>query len=98
MRSPAREILYLEGYLFDPEDARAAFAKGGGVARGADRSIALSLSDAFVVERHRGGLPSFIDAEVDVLFANEAEAQALFESATWTSGLAALRGRVRSPP
>ena len=46
-------VLYLEGYLFDPPEARRAFAKAAGLARGAGRTIALSLSDAFVVERHR---------------------------------------------
>jgi sugar/nucleoside kinase (ribokinase family) len=89
------EILYLEGYLFDPDDARRAFAKGAAIARGAGRSIALTLSDPFVVERHRVGLRAFIDAEVDVLLANEAEAKALFEHADLTDTLEALRGRVR---
>jgi sugar/nucleoside kinase (ribokinase family) len=88
------QILYLEGYLFDPEDARAAFGKAAAAARAADRAIALSLSDAFVVERHREGLLSFIDAEVDVLFANEAEVESLFQT-DFESGLAALRGRVK---
>ncbi|MGH7023094.1 MAG: adenosine kinase [Caulobacteraceae bacterium] len=88
------EILYLEGYLFDPEEARAAFAKAAATARAAGRVIALSLSDAFVVERHRAALLDFIDADVDVLFANEAEVGALFES-DFETGLAALRGRVK---
>jgi sugar/nucleoside kinase (ribokinase family) len=88
------KILYLEGYLFDPEDARAAFGKAAAAARAADRTIALSLSDAFVVERHREALLSFIDAEVDVLFANEAEVEALFECG-FDSALTALRGRVK---
>ncbi len=87
-------ILYLEGYLFDPEDARAAFGKAAAAARAADRTIAFSLSDAFVVERHREELLSFIDTEVDVLFANEAEIEALFQS-DFETGLAALQGRVK---
>lgn len=87
--------LYLEGYLFDPEDARAAFAKAAHVARAAGRSIALSLSDAFVVERHRAALLDFIDAEVDVLFANEAEMTALFETSDFDAALAGIRGRVK---
>jgi sugar/nucleoside kinase (ribokinase family) len=89
------ETLYLEGYLFDPEEARRAFAKAAAIARDAGRSIALSLSDPFVVERHRSGLLAFIDAEVDVLLANEAEAGALFETADLEAALEALRGRVR---
>jgi sugar/nucleoside kinase (ribokinase family) len=89
------EILYLEGYLFDPPEARAAFAKAAAAARAADRRIALSLSDAFVVERHRAELLSFIDAEVDLLFANEAEVTALFET-DFASALGHLRGRVKT--
>jgi sugar/nucleoside kinase (ribokinase family) len=87
--------LYLEGYLFDPDEARRAFAKAAAIARGAGRSIALSLSDPFVVERHRAGLLAFIDAEVDVLLANEAEAGALFHTTDLDAALEALRGRVR---
>src|SRR5258708_4944229 len=89
------ETLYLEGYLFDPDEARRAFAKAAAISRGAGRSIALSLSDPFVVERHRAGLLAFIDAEVDVLLANEAEAGALFETTDLDTTLEALRGRVR---
>ena len=89
------QVLYLEGYLFDPEEARAAFGKAAHVARAAGRSIALSLSDAFVVERHRAALLDFIDAEVDVLFANESELAALFETSDFNAALAHVRGRVR---
>jgi sugar/nucleoside kinase (ribokinase family) len=89
------EVLYLEGYLFDPDEARAAYGKAAHVARAAGRSIALSLSDAFVVERHRAALLDFIDAEVDVLFANEAEVTALFETDDLDAALARVRGRVR---
>jgi len=88
------EILYLEGYLFDPEEARAAFAKAAATARAASRTIALSLSDAFVVERHRAALLAFIDAEVDLLFANEAEVCALFQT-DFEAAVAAARGRVK---
>ena len=89
------ESLYLEGYLFDPDEARRAFGKAAAIARGAGRSIALTLSDPFVVERHRAALLAFIDAEVDVLLANAAEAEALFETASLDAALEALRGRVR---
>ena len=88
-------VLYLEGYLFDPDEARAAFAKAAHVARAAGRSIALTLSDAFVVERHRAALLEFIDAEVDVLFANESEITALFETRDFDVALTGIRGRVK---
>lgn len=76
----AAKIVYLEGYLFDAEAARRAFAKAAGLAHGSGRKIALTLSDSFVVERHRGGLKGFIEAQVDLLFANEAELLALYET------------------
>jgi len=76
----ASKIVYLEGYLFDPEEARRAFAKAAGLARAAGRQIALTLSDSFVVDRHRGALMEFIEDQVDILFANEAEITALFET------------------
>jgi len=76
----ASKIVYLEGYLFDAEAARRAFAKAAGLAHGAGRKIALTLSDSFVVERHRGGLKGFIETQVDLLFANEAELLALYET------------------
>src|SRR4051812_26996046 len=76
----AAKIVYLEGYLFDAEAARRAFAKAAAVAHGSGRKIALTLSDSFVVERHRGGLKGFIESQVDLLFANEAELLALYET------------------
>jgi sugar/nucleoside kinase (ribokinase family) len=76
----ASKIVYLEGYLFDAEAARRAFAKAAALAHGAGRRIALTLSDSFVVERHRGGLLGFIESQVDLLFANESELLALFET------------------
>jgi sugar/nucleoside kinase (ribokinase family) len=76
----ASAIVYLEGYLFDAEAARRAFAKAAALAHGAGRKIALTLSDSFVVERHRAGLLGFIETQVDLLFANEAELLALFET------------------
>jgi sugar/nucleoside kinase (ribokinase family) len=76
----ASKIVYLEGYLFDAEAARRAFAKAAAFAHGAGRKIALTLSDSFVVERHRGGLLGFIESQVDLLFANEAELLALYET------------------
>jgi sugar/nucleoside kinase (ribokinase family) len=89
------KIVYLEGYLFDAEAARRAFAKAAGLAHGAGRMIALTLSDGFVVERHRAGLMGFIENQVDLLFANETEICALFETDDFDSALAALRPHVK---
>ena len=72
-------ILYLEGYLFDPPAAQAAFAEAAKVARSFGRQTALSLSDAFCVDRHREGFRRLIKSGVDILFANEAEVCSLYE-------------------
>jgi len=89
------EIVYLEGYLFDPPEARRAFAKAAGLARASGRTIALSLSDSFVVDRHRAGLLAFIEAEVDLLFANEAEITSLFETTDFEQAARAAQSLTR---
>jgi len=76
----AAAIVYLEGYLFNGGSAQGAFAKAAALAHGSDRKIALTLSDTFVVNMHRGALLGFIETQVDLLFANEAELCALFET------------------
>jgi sugar/nucleoside kinase (ribokinase family) len=87
-------IVFLEGYLFDPQEARRAFAKAAGLARAAGRKIALSLSDAFVVERHRHALLAFIEQQVDILLANESEITALYEVSGFEDAIRATQGRV----
>jgi sugar/nucleoside kinase (ribokinase family) len=89
------KIIYLEGYLFDPSEARRAFAKAAGIARASERLIALTLSDSFVVHRHREALLGFIDSEVDILLANEAELTALFETTSFETAVRSLRGRAK---
>ncbi|WP_334160720.1 adenosine kinase [Phenylobacterium sp.] len=91
----AAKIVYLEGYLFDAEAARRAFAKAAALAHGSGRMIALTLSDSFVVERHRGALLGFIEGQVDLLFANEAELKSLFETDSFDEAAEALRQRVK---
>ncbi len=90
----AAATVYLEGYLFDAPQARLAFAKAAALAHGAGRKIALTLCDAFVVERHREALIAFIDAQVDILFANEAEISALFQTDDFAAASRAIKGRV----
>ena len=90
----AAKIVYLEGYLFDAEPARRAFAKAAGHARAAGRKIAITLSDGFVVERHREGLLAFMETQVDLVFGNEGEVAALFQTADFDQALEALRGKV----
>ncbi len=74
------KITYLEGYLFDPQEAKAAFHKAAHIAASAGRKVALSLSDGFCVDRHRAEFRALIVGGVDILFANEAEICALYET------------------
>jgi fructokinase len=73
-------IVYLEGYLFDPPAAQAAFRAAARTAHDAGRRVALTLSDPFCVNRHRDAFRRFVREETDILFANEAEVLALYET------------------
>lgn len=86
-------ITYLEGYLFDPPQAKEAFVVASELAHKASRKVALSLSDPFCVNRHRADFQAFVEDHVDILFANEEEAKALYESATFEDAVAALKGQ-----
>ena len=86
-------VLYLEGYLFDPPAAQAAFRAAARAARKAGRQVALSLSDAFCVDRHRDAFRALL-ADVDILFANEAELCSLYETNALEDALDAVRGEV----
>jgi sugar/nucleoside kinase (ribokinase family) len=76
-------IVYLEGYLFDRPEAKAAFREAAVIAAKAGRQVALSLSDAFCVDRHRAEFMSLIRASVDILFANEAEITSLYQTSSF---------------
>lgn len=76
----AAQITYLEGYIFDRPHAKEALRRAAAVARGAGRRVALSLSDSFCVQRHREEFLDFIQADVDILFANEAEITSLYQT------------------
>lgn len=76
----ASAIVYLEGYLFDPAPARAAFEAAAAAAHASGRKVAITLSDSFVVHRWRAELLQFIEASADIVLANEAELAALFET------------------
>jgi len=73
-------VTYLEGYLFDPPAAQAAFRAAAAAAHAAGRQVALSLSDPFCVNRHRAAFRDLVAGHVDILFANEAEITALYEA------------------
>jgi sugar/nucleoside kinase (ribokinase family) len=89
-------ITYLEGYLWDPPHAKEAFRKAAEVAHGAQRLVALSLSDAFCVDRWRDEFLHLLRAgTVDLLFCNEAELHSLYQTADFDTAVAALRAVAR---
>jgi sugar/nucleoside kinase (ribokinase family) len=90
----AARITYLEGYLFDPPRAQAAFRAAAASAHEAGRQVALTLSDPFCVSRHRAAFRELVAGEIDILFANEAEICALYETDDFEAAAAAVRGDV----
>lgn len=88
----AAKILYMEGYLWDPQNAKDAFLKAAKIAHGANRIVALTLSDAFCVDRYRREFLELIkNGTVDLLFANEAELKSLYETGDFDAALMELR-------
>lgn len=89
-------ITYMEGYLWDPQDAKDAFLKAAGIAHAAGRRVAITLSDSFCVDRYRA---EFLDlmrsGVVDTLFANEYELRALYETSDFATSLDLVRKDVR---
>ena len=88
----AAKIVYLEGYLWDPKNAKEAFVKASQIAHEAGREVALTLSDSFCVDRYR---EEFLDLmkkrTVDVVFANEAELHSLYQTSDFDAALKQLR-------
>ena len=88
----AAAITYLEGYLWDPKDAKEAFRKAAKIAHDAGRAVALTLSDSFCVDRYRGEFQVLLrERVVDLVFANESELKSLYETADFDTALAALK-------
>lgn len=90
----ASAITYLEGYLFDPPAAKDAFRKAATIARGAGRKVALTLSDSFCVHRYKDEFKQLIAEHIDILFANEAEIEALYGSRDIAAAADDLAGQV----
>ena len=89
----ASSIVYLEGYLWDPANAKEAFLKASKIAHDNGRSVALTLSDAFCVGRYRDEFLDLIrTGTVDLVFANEAELASLYQTEDFDKALAQLRG------
>jgi len=85
------KVTYLEGYLFDKPEAKAAFYEAAKIARAAGRKVALSLSDAFCVDRHRDDFLELVRGGVDILFANETEITSLYQMNSFDDAAGAVR-------
>ena len=89
----AAAITYLEGYLWDPPEAKEAFRRAAAIAHAAGRKVSLTLSDPFCVDRFRSEFLGLMrDGTIDILFANDSELRSLYETASLDAALAALAG------
>lgn len=85
-------VTYIEGYLWDTANAKAAIRKAMKIAHEHGRKIAFTLSDVFCVDRHREEFLALIESEVDILFANEAELKSLYKIDDVDAALKKIRG------
>ena len=91
----ASKMVYLEGYLWDPKSAKEAFVKASTIAHDAGREVALTLSDAFCVDRYRDEFLALMrDGTVDIVFANESELHSLYMTSDFDTALKQLRNDV----
>lgn len=91
----AAKVTYLEGYLWDPPEAKEAFRKAAELAHKAGGMVALTLSDAFCVDRHRDDFLDLVLNHVDILFANEVEIVSLYQAAGFDEALQQVRGHCK---
>lgn len=87
----AGAVLYLEGYLYDQPEAKVAFRAAAEIAHQHNRQVSLTLSDSFCVDRHRADFRALISDKIDILFGNEAELLALYETDTFEFAVTQLR-------
>lgn len=88
-------ILYLEGYLWDPEEPRSAMRRAIEVARGAGRKVAFTASESFVIDRHGDDFRALMDeGKIDILFVNEHELASLTGERDFEAGVAKVAAKV----
>jgi sugar/nucleoside kinase (ribokinase family) len=88
----AAAITYLEGYLWDPPEAKKAFRRAAAIAHDAGRKVSITLSDAFCVDRYRAEFLDLIRTRtVDILFANDSELKSLYMTSSLDAAVAAVR-------
>jgi sugar/nucleoside kinase (ribokinase family) len=88
-------ILYLEGYLWDPEEPRRAMRRAIEVARQAGRKVAFTASESFVIDRHGDDFRALInEGQIDILFVNEHELATLTGEKDFEAGVASLKDKL----
>ena len=91
-KAKGAKVTYFEGYLWDPPRAKEAIRLTAGHAHAAGREVSMTLSDSFCVDRYRD---EFLDlmrtGTVDIVFANESELKALYQTSSFEAGLEAIR-------
>ena len=90
----ASKILYIEGYQWDLPETKKAIVSACETAKRSGGKVALTLSDPFVVERHRNDLFDLVNQHVDIIFANEIEIKTLFRLNSFDEAVEAIEGRV----
>lgn len=85
-------IIYIEGYLWDAEEAKKAIRSSIATAKQLKKKVAFTLSDTFCVHRHRKEFLELIYSDIDILFANEAEIKALYETEDFESAVNLVKG------
>lgn len=90
----ASKVLYIEGYQWDLPETKKAIVSACETAKRSGSKVALTLSDPFVVERHRNDLFELVNQHVDIIFANEIEITTLFRSNSFDEAVEAIDGRV----
>lgn len=89
----AAQVTYLEGYLFDPPQAKEAYYKASDIAHKAGQKVSLTLSDPFCVDRHREDFKNLVENHVDILFANEEEIISLYQVDTFEQAIDEVMGK-----
>lgn len=87
------QVTYLEGYLFDREQAKKAFVRAADAAHDANQRVALSLSDPFCVDRHRNDFRKLVENHIDILFANEDEIKSLYQVKSFEEAAVAVNDK-----
>jgi len=81
------KILYMEGYLWDKPSSKEAFLHAAKLNKETEGLNAISLSDVFCVDMHRESFIDFIKSDIDFVFCNEDELNALFKTDITTEAI-----------